>query len=210
MATTENTVDLQTSALRRYLPNERMFGLRAEDPLKVGFYAALLPAGAPRQLITRSAVIGAQVELVVTPADTEPHTVVITVDEFGAVEGMMTFIGDDGWQHTLRTAERTLRHLAANADRDILGMLRDEADPYTALYEEINDLDDEVYAQSTVAYRYDDRGVVANPDAPESVKKTMARLAEAMVDRDGIAPAWARPVDGVARVVEEPPAAHAA
>ena len=89
-------------------------------------------------------------------------------------------------------------------------MLRDEADPYTALYEEINDLDDEVYAQSTVAYRYDDRGVVANPDAPESVKKTMARLAEAMVDRDGIAPAWARPVDGVARAIEEPPAAHAA
>jgi hypothetical protein len=209
MATTENTT-VQVSDLRDFLPANDLGGIRADDPLKVGFYAALLPAGAPRQLITRSAVLGAQVELVVTPADTEPHTVVITVDEFGAVEGMMTFIGDDGWQHTLRTAERTLRHLAANADRDVLGMLRDEADPCTALYEEINDLDDEVYAQSTVAYRYDDRGVVANPDAPESVKKTMARLAEAMVDRDGVAPAWARPVDGVTRAIEEPPAAHAA
>ena len=206
MATT-NTTDLQTSELRRYLPNERLFGIRAEDPLKVAFYAALLPAGAPRQLITHSAVIGAQVELVVTPADTEEHRVVITVDEFGAVEGMMTFIGDDGWAHTLRTAERTLRHLAANADRDVLGMLRDEADPYAALHADIADLDDEVYAQRDVAYRYDDRGVVANPDAPEALQATMTRLAEAMVDRDGIAPAWARPVEGTARAIEDVQAA---
>ncbi len=31
----------------------------------------------------------------------------------------------------------------------------------------------------------------------------MTRLAEAMVDRDGTAPAWARPVEGAARPIEE-------
>ena len=210
MATTNPATDLQPSPLRTYLPNERLFGIRGGDALKVDFYAALLPAGAPCQLVTRSAVIGAQVELVVTPADAEEHRVVITVDEFGAAEGMMTFIGDDAWQHTLRTAERTLRRLAAKADRDVLGMLRDEADPYTALIADVNDLDDEVYAQRAVAYRYDDRGVVANPDAPDELKATMRRLAEAMVDRDGIGPAWARTVEGTARAIDKPQAAQSA
>ena len=201
MATTENTA-VQVSDMRDFLPDPE-FGVRVDDPLKVGFFAALLPKGARRQLITRSAVIGAQVELVVSPADTEEHRVVITVDEFGAVEGMMTFVGDDRWAHTLRTAERTLRHLAANADRDVLGMLRDEADPYTARHADIADLDDEVYEQRAIAYLYDDRGVVANPNAPEPLRSTMTRLAEAMVDRDGTAPVWARPVEGAARPIEE-------
>ncbi len=147
MATTQNTAAAPTSTLRDFLPDE-FTGVRADDPLKVGFYAALLPAGAELKLITHSAVIGAQVELRRHPRRRQPHTVVITVDEHGAVEGMMTFIGDDGWQHTLRTAERTLRHLAANVDRDLLGRLRDKADPYTALSEEIDDLDDEVPTRS--------------------------------------------------------------
>src|SRR5438874_1251931 len=100
MATTEITTT-QDSGLRGFLPDP-LDGSRADDPLKVGFYAALLPKGARRQLITRSAVIGAQVELVVTSAASEEHRVVITVDEFGAVEDMTTFIGDDALGYSLR------------------------------------------------------------------------------------------------------------